>query len=177
MAADANNYSTWSEMKLPVIKVEPETELSFDWGSVTEDFITHSLDAKKDLNLMMVLLFQLPLSDLEKKLNADSLTQNDLAVSPPLTLRTNGSDTSAEALRFHLNGTTVTPEMVLKYFDANFYAPADYTYAFAGANTGIRHWPKHPDGSSFPARCRAPPNLTSRRRTPSSSIGRPISTT
>jgi len=135
-AADANNYSTWSEMKLPVIKVKPKTELSFDWGSVTKDLITHSLDAKKDLNLMMVLLFQLPLSDLERKLNADSLTQNDLAVSPPLTVRTDGSATSAKLFEFDLNGTTVTPEMVLKYFDADFYPPASYTYALAGA-TGI----------------------------------------
>jgi len=132
-AADANNYSTWSEMKLPVIKVKPKTELSFDWGSVTKDFITHSLDAKKDLNLMMVLLFQLPLSELEKKLNADSLTQNDLAVSPPLTVRTNGSDTSIKLFDFDLNGTTVTPEMVLKYFDADFYDPAYYTFALAAA--------------------------------------------
>jgi hypothetical protein len=132
-AADANNYSTWSEMKLPVIKVKPKAELSFDWGSVTKDLIAHSLDAKKDLNLMMVLLFQLPLAELETKLNADSLTQNDLAVSPPLTIRTNGSDTSAKLFGFDLNGTTVTPEMVLKYFDADFYAPANYTYALAGA--------------------------------------------
>jgi len=132
-ATDANNYSTWSEMKLPVIKVKPETELSFDWGSVTKDLITHSLDAKKDLNLIMVLMFQLPLPDLEKKLNADSLTQNDLAVSPPLTVRTNGSDTSAKLFSFDLNGTPVTPEMILKYFDADFYAPANYTYALAGA--------------------------------------------
>jgi hypothetical protein len=132
-AADATNYSTWSQMTLPVIKVMPKTELSFDWGSVTKDFITHSLDAKKDLNLIMVLLFQLPLSDLEKKLNADSLTQNDLAVSPPLTVRTNGTDTSAKLFDFDLNGTSVTPEMVLKYFDASFYPPASYTFALAGA--------------------------------------------
>jgi hypothetical protein len=132
IAADVNNYSTWSDMKLPLIKVQPKTELSFDWGSVTEDFITHSLDAKKDLSLMMVLLFQLSLSDLETKLNADSLTQNDLVVSPPLTLRTNGSDTGAKLFDFDLNGTAVTPDMILKYFDADFYPPANYTYALAG---------------------------------------------
>ena len=63
-ASDQNNYSTFSDMKLPVIKVKPLTELSFDWGSVTKDFITHPLDPKNDLNTILVLLFQLPLADL-----------------------------------------------------------------------------------------------------------------
>jgi len=135
-ATEANNYSTWSEMKLPVIKVKPNAELSFDWGSVTRDLITHPLDAKNDLNMILLLFFQLPLPEVEEKLNADSLTQNDLVVSPPLTVRTNGTDTSAKLFAFDLNGTPVTPEMILKYFDADFYPPAYFTYAFAGA-TGI----------------------------------------
>jgi hypothetical protein len=49
-ATAENNYSTWSKMTLPVIKVEPMTELSFDWGSVTKDFITHDLDPKVGLD-------------------------------------------------------------------------------------------------------------------------------
>jgi hypothetical protein len=132
-ASDQNNYSTFSDIKLPVTKVKPLTELSFDWGSVTKDFITHSLDPKKDLNTILVLFFQLPLADLETKLNADSLTQNDLVISPPLTLRTNGTDTSAKLFDLDLNGVSVTPEQILKYFDADFYPPANYTYAVAGA--------------------------------------------
>ncbi len=132
-ASDKNNYSTWSKMTLPAIKVKPEAELAFDWGSATKDFITHALDPKADLDMMMVLFFQLPLSDLETKLNADSLTQNDLVVSPPLTLRTNHSDTSAKLFDFDLNGVAVTQEQVMKYFDADFYPPAKYTFALAGA--------------------------------------------
>jgi hypothetical protein len=135
-ATDENNYSTWSKMTLPVTKVKPSSELSFDWGSVTKDFITHGLDPKTDLDMMMVLFFQLPLSQLETKLNADSLTQNDLVVAPPLTLRRNGSQTSAKLFDFDLNGVEVTPEQIMKYFDADFYAPANYTYALAGA-TGV----------------------------------------
>ena len=132
-ATDKNNYSTWSKMTLPTIKVKPMSELSFDWGSVTKDFITHDLDPRTALDMMMVLFFQLPLSELETKLNADSLTQNDLVISPPLTLRTNGSDTSAKLFAFDLNGVEVTPEQIMKYFDADFYPPANYTYALAGA--------------------------------------------
>ena len=131
-ATDKNNYSTWSKMTLPVIKVKPLSELSFDWGSVTKDFITHALDPKTDLDMMMVLFFQLPLPELETKLNADTLTQNDLVVAPPLTLRRKGS-TTAKLFDFDLNGVTVTPEQVMKYFDADFYSPANYTYALAGA--------------------------------------------
>jgi hypothetical protein len=135
-ATEKNNYSTQSKMTLPIIKVKPLSELSFDWGSEKKDFITHDLDPKVDLDMMMVLFFQLPLSELETKLNADSLTQNDLVVAPPLTLRTNGSDTSAKLFDFDLNGVAVTPEQVMKYFDADFYPPANYTFALAGA-TGI----------------------------------------
>jgi hypothetical protein len=83
--------------------------------------------------MMMVLFFQLPVSDLEEKLNADSLTQNDLVIAPPLTLRTNGTDTSANLFSFDLNGVYVTPEQVMKYFDADFYTPAKYTYALTGS--------------------------------------------
>ncbi|MBN2576484.1 MAG: hypothetical protein JXP73_18115 [Deltaproteobacteria bacterium] len=135
-ANERNNYSSWSKMTLPVIKVKPETELSFDWGSVTKDFIAHDVDAKNDLNMLMVLFFQLPLPDLEVKLNADSLTQNDLVIAPPLTLRTNGTDTTAKLFSFDLNGAYVEPERILLYFDADFYPPAEYTYALAAA-TGI----------------------------------------
>lgn len=135
-ASENNNYSTWSKMTLPIIKVKPSSDLSFDWGSVTRDFITHDLDPRADLDMTMVLFFQLPLAELETKLNADSLTQNDLVISPPLTLRTNGSDTSAKLFDFDLNGVEVTPEQVMKYFDADFYSPANYTYALAGA-TGV----------------------------------------
>jgi hypothetical protein len=135
-ATEKNNYSTWSKMTLPVVKVKPLSELSFDWGSVTRDFITHDLNPRTDLDMMMVLFFQLPPSELETKLNEDSLTQNDLVVSPPLTLRRKGSETSAKLFDFDLNGVEVTPEQVMKYFDADFYAPANYTYALAGA-TGV----------------------------------------
>ncbi len=132
-ATDKNNYSTWSKMTLPVIKAKPDTELSFEWGSVTKDFITHALDPKADLDMMMVLFFQLPLADLETKLNADTLTQNDLVVAPPLTSRKKGA-TSAKLFDFDLNGVAVTPDQIMKYFDADFYPPANYTYALAGAH-------------------------------------------
>jgi hypothetical protein len=132
-ANERNNYSFWSKMALPAIKVKPKTELSFDWGSVTKDFIAHDVDAKNDLNMLMVLFFQLPLQELEVRLNADSLTQSDLVIAPPLTLRTNGSDTTAKLFAFDLNGTYVEPERVLLYFDADFYSPADHTYALAAA--------------------------------------------
>jgi hypothetical protein len=132
-ANERNNYSSWSKMTLPAVKVKPKSELSFDWGSVTKDFISHDVDAKSNLNMLMVLFFQLPLQELEVKLNADSLNQNDLVISPPLTLRTNGSDTTAKLFSFDLNGAYVEPERVLLYFDADFYAPADHTYALAAA--------------------------------------------
>jgi hypothetical protein len=131
-ANDKNDYAFWSTMTLPVIKVQPKTELSFDWGSATQDLISHDVNPKTDLNMMMVLFFQLSLSDLENKLNADSLAQRDLVISPPLTFRTNGA-TTAKLFSFDLNGSYAAPDQITLYFDADSYPPADYTYALAAA--------------------------------------------
>ena len=47
------------------------------------DFLGHSLSTTNDLNTISLLLFQLPLAELETKLNADTLSQQDVYVVPP----------------------------------------------------------------------------------------------
>ncbi|MBN2577117.1 MAG: hypothetical protein JXP73_21320 [Deltaproteobacteria bacterium] len=134
MASASHNYAFQSAMTLPVIKVKPRAELTLDWGSVTTDIIGHNLDTKNDLNMVMVIPFSLSPTELAEKLNADTLEANDIVISPPLTLRTDGNNTTAKLFSFDLNGTAVTPEQITEYFDPDFYPPENHTYALAVAS-------------------------------------------
>lgn len=144
--AEKNDYQFSSTLTFPPIKVQPKTELSFDWGDITKDFLGHPVDVKKDITLVQVLSWGLPLAELESQLNADTLLQSAMN-GLPLTLTTDGSTagvaagaTSAKTLQFTLNGTpiedgtSVNPELVLGYFDADNYPPDYTTYTLIAAS-------------------------------------------
>ncbi len=132
IANEANNYAFSSTLTLPSIAVAPNTELTFDWGGVTASLIDHPIDAKKDLNSISILMWDLSLADLQTKLNADSLGQRDLTVVP-LTITTDGSATSAKLFTFTLNGGAVDSATILGYFDATHYPPENHTYTMMAA--------------------------------------------
>ena len=79
------------------------------------------------------MLWNLKLSDLQTKLNADELFTSDLAVSPPPSMAIDGN-TTAMLYDFTINGTALPPEMINGYFDATTYTPANSTYIF-----GVQH--------------------------------------
>lgn len=133
-ASTSHNYGFESAMKLDVIKVKPRAELTLDWGSVTTDIIGHNLDTKNDLNMVMVIPFSLSPTELADKLNSDTLEANDIVISPPLTIRTDGNSTTAKLFSFDLNGSPVTPEQITEYFDPDYYPPENHTYALAVAS-------------------------------------------
>jgi hypothetical protein len=142
-AAAENNYKFWSELTFPPAKVKPGSDLTFDWSTVTKDFLGHAVDAKNDLNLISVLSWALPLSDLEKGLNADTLMQKDLTVVP-LTITTDGNTpgiaqgaTSANLYSFTLNGGAVDPTQVSPYFKIEDYPPEFYTYTIMAASGDV----------------------------------------
>ena len=140
-AAEANNYSFSSTLSFPVIKIAPKSELTFDWSAVTTSFLGHAVNPKTDLNMISVLFWKLPLSDLQTRLNADTLAQKDLVVVP-LTITTDGTTpnvtagaTSAKLFNFTLNGGAVDSALILGYFDADFYTPnTSYTYTLMAAS-------------------------------------------
>jgi hypothetical protein len=137
-ASAANNYMFASTMKLPPVTVKSMANLTFDWSAVTKDFLGHSLNTTADLNTISLLLFSLPLAQLETKLNADTLSQQDVEVVPPPSWpapgMTTGGMTSAPLYNFTVNGTEVTPDMFNMYFDGAKYPPTAYTYMAAAAN-------------------------------------------
>jgi len=132
IAASENNYQFSSTLKFPSISVAPNTDLTMDWSGVTTDFVGHTVDVKKDLSMVSILMWNLPLTDLETKLNSDSLKQSDLTVVP-ITVYTDGSSTTADVLSFTLNGTQVTSEQILPYFNIDNYPPENHTYILTAA--------------------------------------------
>jgi len=140
VASEANDYQFSSTITLPPVTVKSMTNLKFDWGSVTHDFLGHSLNAVTDINMVSAMIFQIPLSEVQTKLNADTLKQPDLLTSvpvswPPPGMTTNGA-TTAMLYDFQLNGTVITPDMYNDYFNPTTHPASAYSYMFA-ASTGL----------------------------------------
>lgn len=127
VASEASNYRFTSTLMFPPITVKANAALTFDWGDVTHDFIGHPLDNKKDLNMVLLMLWNLSVTDLQTKLNADQLAMSDLAVLP-LSLPTDGNTTTAGLYSLTLNGNPVTMEQLAPYFDPATYPPANHIY-------------------------------------------------
>lgn len=134
VANEANNYSFHSKITLTPVTVAHMSNLTFDWGGLTHDFLGRTLTPATDLNMAIVMFWDLPLAEFETELNADALYTADLIVSPPLNLPIAGG-TTGRLYDFMVNGTAVTPEMFNQYFDATLYTPANSTF-LVGVQTG-----------------------------------------
>ena len=131
IASEAHDYAFSSTLTFPPVKVAPKSDLSFDWSGVSKEFLGHALDTKKDLNIILVLMFKLTLNDLQTKLNADDIKQSYL-VTLPLQYATDGSGTSAKLHTFTNSGNPSASE-ILAYLDPAQYSPASYTYTLMAA--------------------------------------------
>jgi hypothetical protein len=136
VANEKNDYSFSSTITLTPVTVGQMSNLNFDWSGLTHDFEGHALDPTKDLGMVMVMFWDLPLADFEKDLNADALFTSDLILSPPLSLQLAAGATSAHLYDLTINQTPVTPEMINQYFDATLYPPSGATFV-VGVQSGI----------------------------------------
>jgi hypothetical protein len=126
IANEANDYSFWSHISFPPVKVKPESDLTFDWSGVTADIQRHAVDPK-NLTLIAVAGFEAPLADLEKAMNSDSSPSRYL-MGIPAQYSPAGGKTSANILNFTTNGSPVDSQTILGYLDADFYPPDKTTY-------------------------------------------------
>jgi len=133
VANEANNYLFSSTLSFPPIKVAPKTELSFDWSGVKTDFIGHSLDTKKDLNSILILMWNLTVDVLENELNNDTPNQSDLTVVPLTYYPGDSGTTSAKLFDFTLNGGQVSSDTIISYFDDVAYPPTSHIYTLMAA--------------------------------------------
>jgi hypothetical protein len=134
MASESNNYAFSSTITLPPVTVKPMSNLTFDWGGLTKDFLGHPLNPATDIVMDVLMIWDLPRADFETALNADALYPADLVVSPPLNLPISGA-TSAQLHQFLVNGTAISSEMFDAYFDAALYPPETTTF-LVGVQSG-----------------------------------------
>ena len=146
IADEANDYSFSSSLMLHPVKVQPSSNLTFNWGAVTEDFLGQPVNAQNDLNAIFLLLVNLPAATFEMQLNNDSFSTSSIVIPgpPPSFLPTNGVTTTTLYNNFISANGPVDSTMAATYLDATTYTPANSTFVIAaqtGTNmigTGIR---------------------------------------
>ncbi len=132
----ANDYTFTSSLKLHPVKVKPMSDLTFNWGGVTKDFLGQSLNAQTDLNTIFLLLVNLPSSTFEMQLNNDTFATSSIAIpGPPPSYIPSGGVTMASLYGNFAGAYTVDASMAAMYLDAATYTPANSTFV-VGAQTG-----------------------------------------
>jgi hypothetical protein len=133
-ADEAHNYSVTSTITLPPIKIAQKQNITFDWSAVTKDLLGHSVDLKKDVKRVVLLAWNIPLSNaadptksLQYKFIHDTIDGPDM-VGVPMQYTPAGA-TSAKLYDFTLSGNPVTPEQINTFFDiSGQHPPENYCY-------------------------------------------------
>jgi hypothetical protein len=132
VSSSTNNYVFHSTMSLPSVTVKSMTNLTFDWSAVTKNFLGNDISTTGDLNLVTLLLLSSPLADVETKLNADTLSLQDVVVIPPPSWPAPGASTggmtTAKLYDFKANGEAIAPALFDMNFDPTLYPPSMFTY-------------------------------------------------
>jgi hypothetical protein len=137
IANEANDYSFSSSLMLHPVSVKPMSDLTFNWGGVTKDFLGQSVNAQTDLNAIFLLLVSLPAATFEMQLNNDSFATSSIVIPgpPPSFLPTGGVTTTTLYNNFISANGPVDSTMAASYLDAATYTPANSTFVIA-AQTG-----------------------------------------
>ncbi len=133
VASEVNNYRFSSELELSLVSVKPETNLTFDWSGLSQDFMGHEVDPLSDVDFVLVVLWALTPEELTERMNADLLGQADLVA--PAMFYTENQVTSVELFQAQLFDTPLSVEDLLPRFSVEQYDPERYTYSVM-ARTG-----------------------------------------
>jgi hypothetical protein len=133
-AEEAHNYTVTSSITLPPIKIAQRQNLTFEWSAVTTDLLRHAIDPKKDVKMVVLLAWDIPLTNstdptksLQYKFIHDTIDSPDM-VAVPLQYTPNGQ-TSAKLYDFTLSGNPIAPAQIDTYFDlSNQHPPENYCY-------------------------------------------------
>lgn len=140
IAKEVNNYSFTSTLKLTPVSVAPRAgDLTINWGGVTKDFLGHTINPTTDIDMVEVIVVNLPIAQLETMLNDDgTLATSILATVPPPALITDGTATSAALTTFKVNGYAVGTADIANYLDPAMFPPATTSYvAIAASGTEL----------------------------------------
>lgn len=136
VASEMNDYAFSSSLKLAITQVQPQSNLTFDWGGVTKDFLGNSLNAANDLDTIVILMVSQSLQDFQMQINADTWQQSSLVIVPPPLFNPTGGVTSGTLFdNFTAGGMAVTPVNADMYLDPSMYPPDQNTFIL-GAQTG-----------------------------------------
>jgi hypothetical protein len=69
----ANNYTFSSSLSISVTKVNPSSELFLDWSGLTKDIVGHPVNPLSDVDMVMLVVWNISHQELEQKLNQDDL--------------------------------------------------------------------------------------------------------
>lgn len=137
IANEANDYTFTSSLMLHPVKVKPLSNLTFNWGGVTKDFLGQPVNAQNDLNAIFLLLVNLPAATFETQLNNDTFATSSIVIPgpPPSYLPTGGVTTMTLYDNFISANGPVDESMAAPYLDAATYTPSNSTFVIA-AQTG-----------------------------------------
>jgi hypothetical protein len=137
IANEANDYSFTSALMFHPVKVKPMSDLTFNWGGVTKDFLQQPLSPANDLNAIFLLMVSLPSSTLEMQLNNDTFATSSIVIPgpPPSYLPTPGVTMMTLYDNFVSANGPIDASMAAPYLDATTYTPSNSTFVIA-AQTG-----------------------------------------
>ena len=131
-ATPDTNYSLSTMLSFPVVRVRPETELRFSWGGVTKDLLGHALDARSDIDMMQVMVWDLTPEEAATKIRDGYVRSEDL--SAIATLYTEKMRTAGTLFELTNGGEPILPEELLPFFDAEAYPPERHSYSVSLAS-------------------------------------------
>jgi hypothetical protein len=138
IASVANDYKFTSSLMLHPVKVKPMSDLTFNWGGVTKDFLGQPVSPQNDLNAIFLLLVSLPSSTFEMQLNNDTFASSSIVIpGPPPAYMPTGGVTMTTLFGNFVGAYTVDAAMAAPYLDAATYTPSNSTFVIA-AQTGTQ---------------------------------------
>jgi hypothetical protein len=135
VADETNDYAFSSQIMLSPVTVKSMSDLTFNWGGVTKDFLGHPVDPIADLNTIFVLLVDLPAATLETQLDNDTFSQASVQITPPPQFAPTGQTSASLYEDFTAGGEMVTPTLAAPFLDAATWTTANSTFAIV-AETG-----------------------------------------
>jgi hypothetical protein len=134
---DDTNYSLPSTLSVKHATLKDATDLEFDWGGLEHDLYGRDLDARVDIDLLLVSLWRLTPEALTSALERDALSTNDSV--GVITTYPKDDYTSQHLLGFDFTGNPIPEGDIWNYFDTkdpDFHYPADTHTFLVIAETG-----------------------------------------
>jgi hypothetical protein len=145
-ASEDTNYSFTSALHFKPLKVQPKTNLSFEWGQLSKDFLGLDVDPKSEINMVSLIPWSLTVDDVRTKMDNEDLDNSYIIGGIPLSLKTDGKSTTTKVLDMTINGSVIgsdggqlTVDQAMSFLDPDKYDPAKTCYTFlaaSGTNVG-----------------------------------------